>query len=213
MFRKLIQGILVSSIIVIIPLAGNMAMVRAPHVWILVATGVLASLFQPPYNPFKRSPNSKDRGTATQIIWSIYITQLLVLVEAAYYRYPQSISWNILKGCALLLMAAGLIIRSWGVFTLGKYFTWHISVEADQKVITTGPYAFVRHPGYFGAFLTYWSTALFLNAWYSFILATIVLPFAFLRRIHYEEIELKNNLGEAYKSYSKKVKGFIPWVW
>lgn len=213
MIKKFIQGLIISSLILYVPIIWNPGMLRAPHLWIMVLIGVLASLFQPEYNPFKRSPNTEDRGTANQIIWSIYFTQLFVLIEAAYFRYPESISWSTLTTVALILMVSGLAIRTWAVFTLGRYFTWHISTQENQTIIKTGPYAFVRHPGYFGAFLTYASTALFLKAWFSFILSLIILLFAFLRRIHHEEKELKLNLGSQYDSYCNKVKRFIPGIW
>lgn len=213
MIKKCLQGLIVSLLIVIVPVIGNTAILSVPQPWILVAIGVLASLFQPEYNPFKQSPNAKDRGTATQIIWSIYLTQLAVLIEATYFRYPASVFWNSLTTVALILMLSGLIIRTWAVITLGSYFTWHISVQERQTIIKTGPYAFVRHPGYFGAFLTYASTALFLKAWFSFIPSLIILLFAFLRRLHHEEKELKLTLGRQYDSYCKSVKRFIPGVW
>ena len=213
MVKKFIQGLIVSSLILYVPIIWNPAMLRAPHLWIMVLIGVLASLFQPEYNPFKRSPNTEDRGTANQIIWSIYFTQLSVLIEAAYFRYPKSISWSMLTTVALILMVSGLAIRTWAVFTLGRYFTWHISTQENQTIIKTGPYAFVRHPGYFGAFLTYASTAIFLKAWFSFVLSVIILLFAFLRRIQHEEKELKLKLGNQYDSYYNNVKRFIPGIW
>ena len=213
MLRKFMQGLIVSLLIVCTPVLWNTAMLRAPHLWILVIIGVLASLFQPEYNPFKRSRNTADKGTANQIIWSIYFTQLAVLIEAAYFRYPESLSWSTLTTFALILMLAGLAIRTWAVFTLGRYFTWHISTNEDQVIIKTGPYAFVRHPGYFGAFLTYTSTALFLKTWFSLFLSLILLSFAFLRRIHYEEKKLKLTFGKQYDSYCGSVKRFLPGVW
>ncbi len=213
MTKKFIQGAIASLLIVLVPVIGNKAMLSAPHLWILIVIGILASLFQPEYNPFKRSPNTEDKGTANQIIWSIYFTQLSVLIEASYFRHPESISWSTLTTFALILMVSGLAIRTWAVFTLGRYFTWHISTQKNQTIIMTGPYAFVRHPGYFGAFLTYASTALFLKAWFSCILSFLILLFAFLRRIHYEEKELKLNLGSQYDSYCINVKRFIPGIW
>lgn len=213
MIRKLVQGLIASSLIVCVPVIGNTAMVRTSQLWIMVLIGLLASLFQPEYNPFQRSPNTEDKGTASQIIWSIYLTQLSVLIEATYFQYPESVSWSMLTTFALVLMVAGLALRTWAVFTLGKYFTWHISTQENQTVITTGPYAFVRHPGYLGAFLTYASTALFLKAWFSFVLSLIILLFAFHRRIHFEEKKLKLDLGSQYESYAHDVKGFIPGLW
>ena len=188
-------------------------MLAAPQVWLLFVIGVLASLFQPRYNPLGRAPDAKDRGTANQIVWSVYFTQAAVLVEAAYFRYPASAQWDWITTAALALMAAGLWIRTWGVMTLGKYFTWHITVEKQQTVIRTGPYRFVRHPGYLGAFLTYASTAAFFHAWTALVPSMIILLIAFLRRMHYEEKEMRATLGEEYASYSRCVCRFIPWVW
>jgi protein-S-isoprenylcysteine O-methyltransferase len=203
----------VSLIVVVLPCAGNPAFLRTPQALILVATGILASLFQPAYNPFKNAPDSKDNGTANQIIWSIYLTQLAIILEAAYIRYPESVSWNTMTTIAFVLIIAGLLIRTWAVYTLGKFFTWHISTTPDQEIITTGPYAYIRHPGYSGAFLTYASTAIFLHSWYALAPSAVILCLAFVRRIRHEEDELKQKLGEPYLNYCLKVKKLIPFVW
>lgn len=213
MLRKFIQGLIASLLVVIAPVMGNTDMLYAPHLWIMVAVGVAASLFQPAYNPFRPSPHPEDKGTAAQIIWSVYLTQLLILLEAAYYRYPDCLVWTPLTTTALLVMLAGLGIRTWAVVTLGTYFTWHIHTQENQPIIDQGPYRFVRHPGYFGALLTYTSTALFLNTRASFVVSVITLSAAFLRRIHHEEAELLDHFGPAYDDYRKRVKKFIPIIW
>ena len=56
-----------------------------------------------------------------------------------------------LAGC--LLGLSGGLIRVWCHRTLGRFFTWELSVKNDQRLITTGPYAIVRHPSYLGMFL------------------------------------------------------------
>lgn len=211
--KKLLQGIVASLVIVVVPGLGKPQIWRAPQIWVLVVIGIVASLFQPDYDPFRGSPNEKDKGTASQIIWSIYITQLAVFLEATYLRYPRSVVWDSVTTFALVLMLSGLAIRSWGFLTLGRCFTWHVSVRPDQPVIESGPYAFVRHPGYVGAYLTYVGSALFLHAWLSAVLSAVVLSFAFLRRVHREEMELRAELGERYDSYSRRVARFIPGVW
>jgi protein-S-isoprenylcysteine O-methyltransferase len=211
--RKLIQGFFVTLLIVIVPATGNLQILRAPHLWFLIVIGLLGSLFQPQYNPFRPAPDNKDRGTANQIIWSVYVTQLAAILEASYMRYPASVSWSALTTIALLLMIAGLLIRTWAVFTLGGYFTWHITVEKNQRVVKSGPYAYIRHPGYLGALITYVSTPLFLHAWISLAVCAIILPAAFVRRIYHEEAELKRELGSEYESYSESVKRLFPGIW
>ena len=212
-YPKLAQGFAAAAVVTVLPLAGNPAMLAAPQVWVLFAIGVLATQFQPRYNPFGRPPDAKDRGTAKQIVWSVYVTQVAALVEAAYFRYPASAAWDGIAMAALVPMVAGLWLRTWGVRTLGRSFTWHIAAEPQQTVARSGPYRFVRHPGYLGAFLTYGSTAVFFHAWTVLAPSLVVLLFAFLRRIHYEEKELLAALGENYASYCRSVRRFIPWVW
>ncbi|RDX41659.1 ICMT-domain-containing protein [Lentinus brumalis] len=51
---------------------------------------------------------------------------------------------------ACLLTTSGGLIRVWCHRTLGKFFTWQTAVRDDHQLITSGPYAYVRHPGYTG---------------------------------------------------------------
>jgi protein-S-isoprenylcysteine O-methyltransferase len=200
-------------VVVILPVLGNAAMFGTSQLWLLVAVGIIASIFQPNYNPFGSSLERADRGTATQIIWSIYLTQLAVVLEAAYVRFPESANWNAFTSLGLILIVGGLFLRSWAVLTLKRFFTWHIRTQEDQVVVTTGPYNYLRHPGYFGALLTYVGTAVFLHSWFSLPLCLVVLLAAFMRRMHYEEKELLERLGADYKAYCDTVRRFIPGVW
>lgn len=213
MLKRLILGIPISTALVILPVLGNVDILHAPHLWILIIIGVLASVFQPSYNPITIASSAGDRATGAQIIWSVYATQLAAILEAAYLRYPHSVQWDAAAVTGLVGAAFGLSLRSWAVLALGNLFTMHISVQKGHKIIRTGPYAIIRHPSYLGAFVLYLSTAIFLHAWFSFIAAAIILPFAFLRRIDSEESVLKKVFGSDYKSYCKEVKMILPWIW
>ena len=50
----------------------------------------------------------------------------------------------------LVLVWAGVALRQWAVWTLGRFFTWQVIVRRDHELVTSGPYAFVRHPSYTG---------------------------------------------------------------
>jgi len=213
MTKRLIQGIVISILVFILPALGNLEILRAPQTSILVVFGVLASVLQPGYNPFTITAKPRDRGTGAQIIWSVYIAQLAAILEAAYLRYPQSVQWDIVATIALVFMMLGLSLRTWAVVALGNLFTMHISIQKNHSVVRKGPYKFVRHPSYLGAFILYISTAVFLHAWFSVLVTTLILPFAFLRRIRFEEELLKEELGEEYESYRAEVKKILPGIW
>ncbi len=213
MIQRLIQGVLFSFIIVFVPALRNKDTLFAAQLWLMFVTGVLANLFQPSYKPFDRSAPPEDRNTAFQILWTCCLTQILAIMEAVYLRYPQSFHWDVITSISLIFMLSGLILRTWAVWTLGKFFTWHIKIESHQKVIRSGPYRFVRHPSYTGAMLTYLFGTLFLHAWFSTLVALVALPLAFQRRIRLEENLLATKLGEDYKIYCREVKMLIPGIW
>ena len=48
------------------------------------------------------------------------------------------------------LLYAGTILRVFCYHTLGRHFTFELAFKKDHKLITNGPYAFVRHPSYLG---------------------------------------------------------------
>ncbi len=213
MLKRFVMGSIISFIVVALPVSGRIEILRAPHLWILMLLGILASLLQPGYNPITITAKAKDKATGAQIIWSVYLTQLLAILEATYWRYPASVQWNAITTVALIVAIGGLALRTWAVLMLGPLFTMHIDIQQDHKVVTTGPYRIVRHPSYLGAFIMYVATIVFLQAWFSAIVAVVVLPLAFSRRIHYEEELLQTELGQDYKNYAKSVRRFIPGIW
>ena len=190
----------------------NPSVYQSLSLWILVMLGVVGNTLQPSYSPFK-SGDKQDCGTALQILWTIYITQGLAIVEYAsnktHFLEPLT-SYQYLFLC---LSVFGLVFRTWAVFVLGKYFSMYIELQENHQIIETGPYRFIRHPSYTGAFLTYFSNILFLGSWFS---ALVVLPFlfwAFHRRIQFEELCLRNQFGEVYENFCKKRWRLIPCIY
>lgn len=213
MMRKVLTATLAAAAIYLLPAIGNAAALRHPQLWILVLFGLLVSLFQPAYKPIDKAAPSHDRGTATQIVWSVYLSQLCGVIEAVHFRYPESLRWDLVTTASLFAMAAGLGLRSWAVLTLGRFFTWHITVYDDHQVIRSGPFRFLRHPAYGGALVLFVSTLLFLHAWVGAALSLALQLFAYVRRIRHEEAMMIDQLGEKYRAYTHEVKALVPLVW
>lgn len=110
--------------------------------------------------------------------------------------------------CALF--AAGLALRWYSIFYLGRFFTVNVAIHSRHEIIDTGPYRRIRHPSYSGALLAFLGLALSLDNWAS--LALIVLPvlMAFRRRIRIEERALSNALGQPYTRYMQRTKRLVP---
>jgi protein-S-isoprenylcysteine O-methyltransferase len=213
MFRKFTLGFVLSLLIFILPaFLLRPDALAFPKLWVMVGIGVLASITQPAYKPIDRDAPPEDRGTATQLVWTVYIAMFLGTSECLW-RYPRSMVWDTFSSVTIGLSVAGAFLRAWAVAELGNYFSWHVRVQPEQSVVRTGPYRLVRHPGYTGAWILYVCCLLFIHAWIVSALCGVFLLAGFLRRIRYEEGLLLDNFGDHYRSYRQEVKGLIPLVW
>ncbi len=98
------------------------------------------------------------------------------------------------------------------VFRENSYASRVVEVEKGQKVISTGPYAVVRHPMYSGVIVFYVFSPLALGSYWGMIPALFIIP-ALAARIKGEERELSAEL-EGYKEYTARVRyRLVPGIW
>lgn len=213
MIRKLLTGIAAATALYLLPALGRPEAFQHPQLWILVACGLGISLFQPAYKPVDKAAPEHDRGTAAQIVWSVYATQFFGVIEAIYFRFPGSFHWDAVSSVSLALMLAGLGLRTWAILTLGRYFTWFITVYDDHQVIRSGPFRFIRHPAYGGAWILFVANLVFLHAWIGATASAAFQLFAYIRRIRYEEAMMVDRLGDSYQRYRREVRALIPLLW
>ena len=114
-----------------------------------------------------------------------------------------------LIGLALVLLGYLMILY---VFITNSYASRVVEVEKEQRVITTGPYALVRHPMYVGVIFFYGVTPIALGSYWAMIPSLLIIPILVFR-IKDEEKELLENLT-GYREYTQKVKyRLLPFVW
>jgi protein-S-isoprenylcysteine O-methyltransferase Ste14 len=111
-----------------------------------------------------------------------------------------------------LLYFPGMAFLLWARLTLGKmYFvstSFGAQLYADHKLVTTGPFAIVRHPMYFGLILAALGSLLIYLTWTT--LAFVVFaPFVLLRARREEQV-LAVEFGLEWQQYCKHVPAFLP---
>ncbi|TAL20367.1 isoprenylcysteine carboxylmethyltransferase family protein [Patescibacteria group bacterium] len=151
-----------------------------------------------------------DRRTLP-ILFAVIISSIF-LGFAAWLILPQEFP----RGAAAIganLMLIGMALREWSVFTLGKFFTVDVAVQAEHRVITSGPYRYIRHPAYSGVLLTMLGAGLIFGNWFGLALAFLPGSALLLWRIRVEEEVLERELDEPYRAYMLKTKRLIPFLY
>ena len=114
-------------------------------------------------------------------------------------------------GLVLFVLGGGLFIRAMGE---NPFFekTVRIQHERDHHVIETGPYRFVRHPGYVGLIAWVLSFPLLLTSPRSLLPAGLTV-ICFLVRTALEDRTLHNKLP-GYADYATRVRSrLVPGIW
>lgn len=170
-------------------------------------------LTQPPVTATDTKKNkSKDRYSVILIIGLSMISVISPVIEWAYFK--DSDKTNILLAVlGLVLLIIGILFRAWSVQTLGKHFTPTVQIKENHQLITSGPYAVVRHPSYFGALIAMTGCAVFLNSYIGIFIVLCSMLYAYYVRINIEEEVLLQSFGSVYKTYQKKVQRLIPFIW
>lgn len=140
------------------------------------------------------------------------ITFMAVLAFPAFdHRFSWSAAPPYVAVAGDVLVVLGLLIV-FLVFKENTYTAGVITVEAEQRVISTGPYALVRHPMYVGALVMLLAVPLALGSWWgllTFIPITIVIVWRLLEE---ERFLVKNLRG--YSQYRDRVRyRLVPFIW
>lgn len=114
----------------------------------------------------------------------------------------------------LTLIGGGMFIRRTAMRECGESFNHIIQTsKGSQKLVSTGIYAWLRHPSYLGFYLFAVGIQIFLRNWISLLLTMAILSAFFKKRIEFEEWFLINRIfGEKYVKYSAQVGHWIPFV-
>ncbi len=153
----------------------------------------------------KGSQSKKWTRYSLLFSWSFLLTFPL-LEYSLYPRYNLIIT---ITGAVLIVSGTGL--RAWGMWTLGKYFSVHIEIKDDHKLVESGPYKFIRHPAYAGNIIQTLGIPLTLNAYCSLGIS-VLLIILFLTRLKFEEEVLIREV-EGYNDYMKRTNRLIPKIW
>ncbi len=161
----------------------------------------------------KKVGPTAEQSTVQKIIMLIAILANLGLLifSALDHRFGWSPVSPMVSVVGDVLVALGLFINLL-VFKENSFGGSTIETVEDQKVISTGPYAFIRHPMYMGVLVMIIGVPLALGSWWGLAFLALTLPMLAWRILDEEKL-LKNDLP-GYTDYTQKVHyRLVPYVW
>ncbi len=125
-------------------------------------------------------------------------------------------SWDIINTFISLLTVVISTYSVWlllsGIRYLGKQWQMKAGIVEHHQLITSGPYAMVRHPIYTGMLGMLMATGLAITTFHVFMYASIIVIIGTLLRIQKEEILLHEQFGEKFEKYAVSVPILFPFM-
>lgn len=157
----------------------------------------------------------KDQPAADKVFMSVFVVAMLAwLALIGIDRRIQSSDMPVaLQAFGLALFLASTLFTMW-VFRANSFAAPVVKLQAEreQRVISTGPYAHMRHPMYSGMVLFFAGVPLLLGSWWGLVTVPIFIAL-FAVRIGIEERTLREGLP-GYADYAARVRyRLMPGVW
>ena len=136
--------------------------------------------------------------------WLVFYAINPTWMRALTVLFPDWLRWI---GFALGLASLGF--WSWTQIALGKEWSPQLQLRKEHHLVTTGPYARLRHPLYTGMLGYGTSLALVTANWFFVVFAIAAIAFLFARVPKEEQMMIKE-FGEEYQAYMQRTGRFFP---
>lgn len=157
--------------------------------------------------------NVKPWDKMINALYAVFLLSMLVVVGFDSQRYGWTnmpIAFQVV-GIVVMICSAWLIWRSMAENAYASRWA-RIQEDRGHKVITTGPYSYVRHPMYLGVIVLVFSSSLALGSLWGFVPGALIGLLYVIRTI-LEDRMLKEEL-DGYEEYAMRVKyRLIPGIW
>jgi protein-S-isoprenylcysteine O-methyltransferase Ste14 len=212
---RAVVGVPLVAALIFLP-AGTLAFWEG---WLYLAILFIPMLFALVYL-YRNDPDLLERRMhmrerEQQQVWIIGLSSLYYLAIFILPGLDHRFGWTqtpaplVLLGALLVLLGYGIVLL---VFRENRYASRVVEVAEGQQVISSGPYAYVRHPMYSGVTLMCVATPLALGSLWVVLPALLIVPIL-AARLHNEEAVLARELP-GYTEYMARTRyRLIPRVW
>lgn len=183
---------------------------------ILITVSYLYGFFEIFMNLRQRNKNKGTTASDQNSLWWLYglitVGNSLAFTIGAT-KIGRIYHWNAFFVTGMTLFALGLSIRIHSILTLRRFFNYTVTRVEGQRIIETGLYKFIRHPGYLGQIIIFLGISCAISNWLSILLMMIPVILGYIKRIKIEERFMQEQFGEEYVNYERRTERLIPFIY
>ena len=177
--------------------------------WVLFTVIWLLAAFWTKRSVYQESRLQRMRYVIPILVGGFLLAKGHRLSDPLSYRvipHVEALAWT-----GVVLCVAGLAFCIWARFTLGRNWSGVVTLKGGHELITSGPYALVRHPIYTGLLTMFVATVMVLGHVAGIIAAPLVFV-SFWIKLRYEEKVMLEKFPDEYATYQRRVKRLIPFI-
>jgi protein-S-isoprenylcysteine O-methyltransferase Ste14 len=211
--KHLFQTCLLISLVFVLPLLCKPYLLGT---WPIIVSILLASLLnmtQPPLSFEEiKTKSPYDKNSTLFLFLAGILVFLVPCLDYGYGRMARPPLNHLISIFGILLSFGSLSFRYWAIRILGKAFTSKVEITPDQKMISQGPYRWIRHPSYLGSFVMAVGISIIFRSYAGLLVCIFGFFPTYVFRIYVEEKALLEKFGLTYQEYCKKTWKLIPFV-
>jgi protein-S-isoprenylcysteine O-methyltransferase Ste14 len=158
--------------------------------------------------------SSKDEAAVP--FFALRIGALISFLSiVGYLIYPPWLAWSkvglpeSIRWLGIGIGIVGVSFFYWIFSSLGQGISPTVATRKQHKLVTSGPYHWVRHPLYTVATTNFLAIGIMADSWFIAIMAVILFILLALRTPN-EEAHLIEKFGDEYREYIKRTGRFLP---
>ena len=145
---------------------------------------------------------------------AFYIPALIYIIFGLDRRFGWSMPVSaVARGLALLIFLSGFVLSTWAMVE-NRFFSSVVRIQTERghTVCDSGPYRWVRHPGYLGGLIAWVGTPLFMGSLWGYIPVLIEMTL-YVIRTRLEDQTLQAELP-GYQAYAQRTRfRLLPGIW
>jgi protein-S-isoprenylcysteine O-methyltransferase Ste14 len=162
--------------------------------------------------PRKQAAGQKKIVRAPASRWGIFLNFLGFACVCAFIR-PEAFQKTAPELIASMALGPLSVLLVWGATRrLGKYWRYEAALSADHELVTTGPYAWIRHPIYTSMLGMLLATGLAYTWWPMLIAGFVLFLVGIEIRVHAEDRLLEEYFQDEFLEYREHVRAYIPLI-